>query len=712
MLEGVYQQFVEPAGGYNMAGGWVKPFGANVVSELNVVAWKSRWIISRSIDQENWEEKLGYDTASVYPITNPDGSRGPGGMPRVSPTGYMAWGPGAVESPLVDWGIDAKYSLAWKKGNHYFKFGGGHIQNRDTGYIYMPQGVGQTNFDGYATGPVTRNAAGMITGAALGDPFADFLLGAPSSFAGNLQGGNGYGYPGGAGEFDQSHYSAFVQDEWKVSRDLSLSLGLRWEQARPPYYQGNPTGTYESGYYYCGIDVSGGRWNPVQWFPESFDILQWSGGDLSKTSIPYRNLSSEGCYPPHWEYFTPRFGLAWKMFGTNRTVLRVGAGSSIDTEFGVLRATVLTSNIGEVNVPQVRGEVPTITFGKFNDLPTLAASSEYRSCYYYQMDWEEGRVYSYNLTIQHELFRGTMVEVGYVGNQARHLRNVMPFNMAHPEGYDKARLRDGTPQPISGAPVTLPGSTVVFTGQKARRPYPQLVANVMMQPDGNMHYDSLQTKVERRFASGWALSSGYTWSKAMGLNFNGNWLDTQAGGRWYERDQLSGPMQYDRAQTFYASFLWELPFFRNSSGITRALLGGWEFTNITTLTSGQTFPVNIGIDILDLGARQNAWPDRIADGALPKINARWTVSSTPRPSPVPIRVVPMSFPLHPTSVSATRIRGRCEGPRFRWLTSRCTSNSASGSGNRLTFASTCSTRSIIRYSSFRTARLRRLTAAE
>ena len=92
MLEGVYQQFVEPAGGYNMAGGWVKPFGSSVVSELNVAGWKSRWILSRSIDQENWEEKLGFDTASLYPVTNPDGSRGPGGMPRVSAVGVHGLG--------------------------------------------------------------------------------------------------------------------------------------------------------------------------------------------------------------------------------------------------------------------------------------------------------------------------------------------------------------------------------------------------------------------------------------------------------------------------------------------------------------------------------------------------------------------------------------------------------------------------------------------
>ena len=142
MLEGVYQQFVEPTGGYNMAGGWVKPFGANVVSELNVVGSKSRRITSRSIDFENWEEKLGYDTASVYPIGMRTAVADLAGMPRVSPAGYMAWGPGAVESPRDEWGIEAKYSIAWKKGDHYFKFGFGHIQNRDVGLPLCPAGGG------------------------------------------------------------------------------------------------------------------------------------------------------------------------------------------------------------------------------------------------------------------------------------------------------------------------------------------------------------------------------------------------------------------------------------------------------------------------------------------------------------------------------------------------------------------------------------------
>ena len=190
------------------------------------------------------------------------------------------------------------------------------------------------------------------------------------------------------------------------------------------------------------------------------------------------------------------------MFGTNRTVLRVGAGSSIDTEFGVAAGHgSLTTNIGEVSVDADSRSGADHQLRQVQE-PADPCGHVGVSLLLLQRDGLEG---GKRLLLQPDasstrLFRGTMIEVGYVGNQARHLRNVMPFNMAMPEGYDKVMLQDGTPQPISGAPVTLPGSNVVFTGQTARRPYPQLVANVMMQPDGSMHYDSLQTKVERRFA--------------------------------------------------------------------------------------------------------------------------------------------------------------------------------------------------------------------
>jgi outer membrane receptor protein involved in Fe transport len=533
----------------------------------------------------------------------------------------LAWGPGAVESPLADWGLDARYSLAWRKGNHYFKFGLSSMRNINVGYLYVPQGVGSSSFDGFATGQVVRNAAGAITGATQGDPFADFLLGASSAFSGNPLGGEGFGAGGGQSNFNQSQYAAFVQDEWKFSKNLSLSVGLRWEQPRPPYYEGNRTGTFKQDFMYCAIDYSKGRWNPTQTFPEGFDIQKWAGGDLTKTSIPYANLDRRGCYEARWTHFMPRLGLAWKMFGTNRTVLRVGAGSSNDTMIGVSRSRPLITTIGAVNTVQTRGAAPAVSFGKFKDLPTLAASAEYSTDYHTELDWREGTVYSYNLSIQHELFNGTMLEVAYVGNQGRHLKTTMVQNMAMPEGYDRIVLQNGERLTASSAPVTLPGTNIVFSGQKARRPYPQIIANVMYRPDGNTHYDSLQAKVERRFSSGWALSSGYTWSKAMALNHNGvvtTNFDPVSGTRVFERNLLSGVQQQDRPHTFYSSMIWELPFFRNSNGLARTILGGWEVANIVTLASGQTFPVSVGIDVLDLGSRGNSFPDRIADGTLPK----------------------------------------------------------------------------------------------
>src|SRR5262249_12453469 len=114
-------------------------------------------------------------------------------------------------------------------------------------------------------------------------------------------------------------------------------------------------------------------------------------------------------------------------------------------------------------------------------------------------------------------------------------------------------------------------------------------------------------------------TAGYTWAKAMALNYNGAWLDTASGVRWYEKNTLKGPTQYDRTHTFYSSAIWELPVFRNSTGFAHKLLGGWEVANIVTATSGLTFPVNIGIDLWDLGPnRRNIFPNRIASGELSK----------------------------------------------------------------------------------------------
>ena len=107
----------------------------------------------------------------------------------------------------------------------------------------------------------------------------------------------------------------------------------------------------------------------------------------------------------------------------------------------------------------------------------------------------------------------------------------------------------------------------------------RLQGNVMLRSHGNMNYNSLQAKLERRFQDGLALSMGYTWSKAMALNYNGTWGDWR-GSRDYERHAMKAPMRHDRAHTFYNSTIWQLPFFGHAQDLTRTLLGGNHYRHV------------------------------------------------------------------------------------------------------------------------------------
>ncbi len=618
MLGGVYQRFEDRSHGWSTAWGWVNPIGSNLVTELNVSVWKFSWLIARSVDKVNWAEQLGFDLGPLYVLEYPDGSRGPGGMPTARMDGYMGYG-GGLDAPLADTGIGAKYSASWRKGNHYLKMGFEQVRNIDVNFRWTAQcGDCVNTMDGFATGQITRDETGEINGATFGDPWADFMLGA-ASFAQ----GNHLGLGTSSGHFNQSHYNAFVQDDWKVSQHLTLNLGVRWEQPRPAFYEGSPDGSFENDYYYCGIDYSGGRFDPVQTAPQDFDIPLWAGDGLA---VPFRNLDRHGCYKPKWRYFAPRVGLAWRFLGSNKTVLRFGAALGYDQEFGILRARRMLPAIGNVRVIQDRGEAPSIQLGTFLDQPSSVITSEYHTCYFSELDWEEGQVYSFNLGIQHEIFPGTKLELGYVGNQGRHIREISPHNIAQPEGRT-VPLQDGTPFTASSDEITYTRaqtgpqfgalSELTWSGQRARRPYPQIVPNTLLKPHGNMYYNSLQAKLERRFQDGVAVTAGWTWSKAMALNFAGIWGDW-AGSRPYERHAMKGPMTHDRTHAFYNSNIWELPFFRNTDGMTRTILGGWEVTSILTIQTGAISRLRVGRDVHDLGQRRATYPDRIGEGNLPE----------------------------------------------------------------------------------------------
>ena len=637
--------------------GWVNPIGANLVTELNASLWKSRsYTQPFAVDDEvNWAQRLGYDDADRHPVFYPDGSRGPGGMPSINPSGYTGWFSFRSNTDTrSDWGVNAKYTLSWRKGPHYLKLGFEHIRNLDVKLRQIRlYGQGRDSFDGFATGQIQRDYEGNTRGASFGEPWADFMLGLPSFVSGNKLGHDALFV-----RFNQSYYSWFVDDQWKLGPNLTLSLGLRWEQPRPPVFAGLPDGNFPTDYHDCAFDYSRaqGRIDPVQMMPRGFDVARWQGpGGLA---IPFENLDRRGCQEARWHYFAPRFGLAWRMFGSNRTVLRLGAGLSYDQENGATSAVPLFPPFGAVTAFRPRGtETPDLILGKRLDLPTETELGEYRaSPRFKELDWEEGQIYSYNLSIQHEIFTGTKLEVGYVGNQGRHLRDNIPFNVALPEGFEVPLVGGETVAVSSDAITAGPRAWIAgdgeprsWSGQRARRPYPQLIPNVLRRSHGNMYYSSLQAKLERRFQDGLALSLGYTWSKAMSLNYGRSWSGAT---RQYERHTLKAPMEHDRLHTFYNATVWQLPFFQSSKGLTRTLLGGWEATGIVTLTTGNPYQVFYGRDLWNQGRFNRIYPDRIGDG-----NFSETERSVDRWFDTAAFVAPIMDPSLPPHEQARRSQG-------------------------------------------------------
>jgi hypothetical protein len=429
----------------------------------------------------------------------------------------------AAPALLVNENTELTDTVSWVRGAHTFKAG---VQYLSLQYLNRTwfQAQGGFTFSGIFTG----NSA------------ADFLLGTPQTLS--------ISTPQLEQAGKQHNLFSYFQDDWRVNRRLTLNLGLRYELAFPWYQPNNYWGTFAYG-------------EQSQIYKNAPRGLVFPGDPNVPRGLTQTDANN----------FAPRVGFAYDLRGDGKTAIRGGFGVFYDA---------ITSNIIQngtqpfrysytINAPYsltdpLRG-LPPLPSGVNLSNPAFSVvpppgltfpSPDLRTPYTFQ----------YNLTVQRQLLRDTVLEVAYVGKLGRKL------------------LTDITQNPA----LYAPGATVA--NEDARRLYPGFGSLNEMGTFANSEYNALQVRATKRYSRHLTVQGAYTFSRALD-DSSTNVTDTAAipnpfnlKGEWALAD-------------FYAKNIasisgsYDLPTLAHHNLLLREVAGGWNLVGRFTAHSGQ--PINI-----------------------------------------------------------------------------------------------------------------------
>jgi hypothetical protein len=451
--------------------------------------------------------------------------------------------------PLSETENHFQWVTNWTKiyGNHTIEWGADLRRAQQQRIPSDSHRSGEITFEPSTTGSYEADLAGQVTGQTTGAGMAALLLGDPYSFARYF---TGVGlHPG----LRQTRMFFYGQDTWRATARLTLTYGLRYENYLPQN-AASPGGA--------------GSFDPA-----TGDVLVAGVGSVSKSM----NVTA------YKTGFVPRLGVAYQI--EPKTVLRGGFGSSftpagLGAVFGqapdydppIILPQQLTPNSSYDSVYDLYTGPPTPT------IPAVAATGRYPlpqniSVYYFFDPPNRYRVpltEFWNAAVQHQITPSMSIEAAYVGNVGRHI-------------YVNANLNQAAPGPGD------------FNSR--RRFYeafglPQGLYSICNCDNSN--YNALQVKWEQRHSQGLDFIVAYSYSKALD--------DTELGGVSdnnldYKADY--GPANFDRRHQLSVSNVWKLPFGRGQrfgTNMNRAAdlaIGGWEFSGITSATSGMPFTPNV-----------------------------------------------------------------------------------------------------------------------
>jgi len=436
----------------------------------------------------------------------------------------------------------------------------------------------------------------------------------------NMLGGNVQFSFGGGGVYNHKYHqndsALYVQDDWKVTKTLTLNLGLRTE-----FLGAWTDGACHIGNIESDLTNSG---NYPFIYPSCVNKLGVDGLTGNASGSTFKNSVSTG--------LGPRVGFAWDVFGTHKSTLRGGYGIYYDRE-----------DIGAVDQLSFQSPFIPIVFFPGTGLanffagaspsdnsnavpPAGTLSGAWVPCLSrlvsftpdnpagdgnYQCTGGPGvnstqnlfvlevprhfrvpNTQQWNLTLQQELGGKWVLELGYVGTRGIHLR----------ETRDGIQSVNATPDhpftvtDVNGVNYTITDNT--FSNAIARTPTQglngysgyQIFAN-----DAYSIYHSLQTTLSKRWGANY-VQAAYTFSKNIDATSSGNTAFNTAYNDQSNINASRGLSDFDRKHRLSVSYVYELPLFKGSKGLAHSVLGGWAISGVSIFQSGTPF------SILDSGA--------------------------------------------------------------------------------------------------------------
>jgi hypothetical protein len=537
---------------WTVGANWNRMIGSNLINET-LVGFSHTRVILETYD---WAG-LGSGNAK-YGIA--------GGQP-IDGLSSIGWGsgltaPGAIapDSDTLATTFQINEKLSWLRGRHTIKMGGQWL-HYDQRRFY----AGNNGLLGFI------NYNGAFTGFA----FSDFLLDMVSSK------GRGGGVPTDPWTHLQDRIGLFLQDDVKVGEKLTVNLGLRWAYTSPLVEKDNRQ--------------------------SNFDLI--TGQQITAAD---GSLEDRALYKPYYKGFEPRLGAAWLL--NDRLVARAGYGISqfMEGTGANLRLPLNPPFFFESAVTyDVTTGAGTAASGFAGLVPGTQPTGNVRA---YDPDLRPQFSQQWNTFVEYQVSSSMSAQVGYVGHHADHLVTPVEGNQALPGVGDPATwAAKTTRRPLFGVQPLI--TTVATTASR-----------------GSSRHHSMQASVRQRNLRGLELMASYTLGSTRTNNrgfygvFGGTGLQgvtgATEGAYWqntYDPEAEWGPAFHDARHNLVISGTWQLPFGKGRrigsdwSGLTDALLGGWQLGGIGQARTGLPITVIDGRARSLQGERGSERPNCVGD---------------------------------------------------------------------------------------------------